>query len=268
MSYEFILLSRENGVGTLTLNRPDKLNAFAGTMRQELADALDELEKDKAVRVIVITGAGRGFCAGADVAYMAELGAKRDSDGLAALVEAGRRVVRTMRRSAKPVIGSINGVAAGGGANLALACDIRIASDKASLMQSFNRIGLHPDWGGTYFLPRLVGPAKALELFWTADAIDAAECLRLGLFNRVVPHDSLAAATKELAETLARKPALPLSLVKQAVYQSLDRELPDMLDYELEAQIRSFKSDDAREGIAAFVEKRPAQFGKQAAKKS
>jgi 2-(1,2-epoxy-1,2-dihydrophenyl)acetyl-CoA isomerase len=262
MSYEFILLSRENGVGTLTLNRPDKLNAFAGTMRQEITQALEELDADSSVRVIVITGAGRAFCAGADVGYMAELGAKKDSDGLAALVEAGRRVVMTIRRSPKPVIGSINGVAAGGGANLALACDIRVASDKASLMQSFNRIGLHPDWGGTYFLPRLVGPAKALELFWTADAINAAECHRLGLFNRVVPHDSLASATTELAETLARKPALPLSLAKQAVYQSLDRELPEMLDYELDAQIRSFKSPDAREGITAFVEKRAPMFGR------
>jgi len=264
MSYEFILLSRENGVGTLTLNRPDKLNAFAGTMRQEVADALDELESDHAVRVIVITGAGRGFCAGADVAYMAELGRLKDSDGLAALVEAGRRVVMTMRRSAKPVIGSINGVAAGGGANLALACDIRIASDRASLMQSFNRIGLHPDWGGTYFLPRLVGPSKALELFWGADAVSAEECLRLGLFNRVVPHDELERATVAYATMLAAKPALPLALSKRAVYQSLDRELPEMLDYEPEAQIRSFKSPDAHEGINAFVEKRPAKFSGKA----
>jgi 2-(1,2-epoxy-1,2-dihydrophenyl)acetyl-CoA isomerase len=264
VSYEYILLSRENGVGTLTLNRPDKLNAFAGTMRQEIADALTELEKDDAVRVIVITGAGRGFCAGADVAYMAELGRKNDSDGLAALVEAGRRVVMTIRRSAKPVIGSINGVAAGGGANLALACDVRIASDKASLMQSFNRIGLHPDWGGTYFLPRLVGPSKALELFWGAEAIGADECLRLGLFNRVVPHDMLAATTANYAAMLAAKPALPLALAKRAVYQSLDRELPEMLDYELDAQINCFKSPDAQEGIGAFVEKRPAVFSRTA----
>jgi len=267
MSYQHILLSRENAVGTLTLNRPDKLNAFAGTMRQELADGLDELERDKGVRVIVITGAGRGFCAGADVAYMAELGAKKDSEGLAALVEAGRRVVMTIRRSAKPVIASINGVAAGGGANLALACDMRIASDKASLMQSFNRIGLNPDWGGTYFLPRLVGPARSLELFWTAEAIDAAECARLGLFNRVVPHDTLAEATSEFAAMLAQKPALPLALSKQAVYQSMDRDLPEMLDFELEAQLQCFNTPDAREGIAAFVEKRPAQFGQPAAQK-
>ena len=264
MTYEHILIARDGGVGTLTLNRPDKLNAFAGTMRQEMADALDELENDDAVRVIVITGAGRGFCAGADVAYMAELGRKKDNDGLAALVEAGRRVVMTIRRSAKPVIGSINGVAAGGGANLALACDIRIASDRASLMQSFNRIGLHPDWGGTYFLPRLVGPAKALELFWTADAIGADECFRLGLFNRVVPHDTLAQVTAEFAGMLAAKPALPLALSKQAVYQSLDRDLPEMLTYELDAQIRSFKTPDAQEGINAFVEKRPAKFSTKA----
>jgi 2-(1,2-epoxy-1,2-dihydrophenyl)acetyl-CoA isomerase len=261
MTYEYILLRREDGVGTLTLNRPERLNAFAGTMRREIADALDELERDAAVRVIVITGAGRGFCAGADVAYMAELVARHDVEAMAALVEAGRRVVTTIRRSAKPVIGSINGVAAGGGANLALACDLRVAGDQAKLGQTFNRIGLHPDWGATYFLPRLVGPAKALELFWLADVIDAAECLRLGLFNRVVPQAELAAETDRVARTLAAKPALALALAKRAVYQSLDRSLPEMLDYELEAQLRCFESRDAAEGMAAFLEKRTPTFG-------
>jgi 2-(1,2-epoxy-1,2-dihydrophenyl)acetyl-CoA isomerase len=182
---------------------------------------------------------------------------------MAALVEAGRRVVMTMRESAKPVIGSINGVAAGGGANLALACDVRIASDRARLGQTFNRIGLHPDWGGTYFLPRLVGPAKALELFWTADIIDAEECLRLGLFNRVVPHERLEEQTMELARMLAAKPALALSLAKRAVYRSMRHTLPEMLDYELEAQLRCFESGDAAEGITAFVEKRAPVFGER-----
>jgi 2-(1,2-epoxy-1,2-dihydrophenyl)acetyl-CoA isomerase len=264
MSYEHILLKRAEGIGTLTLNRPDKLNAFAGTMRKELADALVELEKDPTVRVVVITGAGRGFCAGADVGYMAKLVEERDTIAMAALVEAGRRVVMTMRESAKPVIGSINGVAAGGGANLALACDLRIASDRARLGQTFNRIGLHPDWGGSYFLPRLVGPAKALELFWTAEIIDAEECLRLGLFNRVVPHDRLEEETLAMARTLAAKPALALALEKRAVYQSLSRTLPEMLDYELEAQLRCFESGDAAEGIKAFVEKRTAVFDRDA----
>ncbi|HEY7876722.1 MAG TPA: enoyl-CoA hydratase-related protein [Gemmatimonadaceae bacterium] len=261
MSYEFIRVDREDAVGTLVLNRPEKLNAFAGTMRREIADALDELERDDGVRVIVITGAGRGFCAGADVAYMAQLIERRDETAMAALVEAGRRVVTTMRESAKPVIGSINGVAAGGGANLALACDYRIASEHARLGQTFNRIGLHPDWGGTYFLPRLVGPAKALELFWMADLIDAAECVRLGLVNRVVPHDALADETRAVARTLAAKPALALSLAKRAVYRSLGHTLPEMLDYELDAQLRCFRGGDATEGITAFLEKRPPVFG-------
>jgi 2-(1,2-epoxy-1,2-dihydrophenyl)acetyl-CoA isomerase len=229
-------------------------------MRRELGDALEELEADASVRVIVITGAGRGFCAGADVGYMAELVAKSDVESMTALIEAGRRVVTTIRASSKPVIASVNGVAAGGGANLALACDLRIASREAKLGQTFNRIGLHPDWGGTYFLPRLVGPAKALELFWLADVIDADECLRLGLFNRVVAPEALAAETMALARTLAAKPALALSLAKRAVYKSMSHTLPEMLDYELDAQLRCFRSGDAREGITAFTEKRAPKF--------
>ncbi len=264
MSYEHILLSSAEGIGTLTLNRPDKLNAFAGMMRQELGDALAELEKDPKVRVVVITGAGRGFCAGADVGYMAKLVEERDAIAMAALVEAGRRVVTTIRESAKPVIASVNGVAAGGGANLALACDLRIASDRARLGQTFNRIGLHPDWGGSYFLPRLVGPAKALELFWTAEILDADECLRLGLFNRVVSHERLEEETFQFARMLAAKPALALALAKRAVHRSLGRTLPEMLDYELEAQMRCFESGDAAEGIRAFVEKRTAVFDRDA----
>jgi 2-(1,2-epoxy-1,2-dihydrophenyl)acetyl-CoA isomerase len=261
MSYQYVLLDRGDGIGTLTLNRPEKLNAFGGTMRQEIAEALDELERDASVRVIVLTGAGRAFCAGGDIEYMAELIERRDVEAMAALVDAGRHVVTTIRSSRKPVIASVNGVAAGGGANLALACDLRIASDKASLGQTFNRIGLHPDWGGTYFLPRLVGPAKALELFWFADIIDAHECQRLGLFNKVVPHATLTDTTQGWARTLAEKPPLAIALAKGAVYDSLDRKLPEMLDYELDAQLRCFESGDASEGIRAFTEKRAAQFG-------
>lgn len=260
MSDAQVLIAREDGIGTMTLNRPDKLNAFAGRMRQQVAEGIQALDADRDVRVIVITGAGRAFCAGADVGYMAELIDRRDTEAMAALVEAGRQVVTAIRRSSKPVIGSINGVAAGGGANLALACDIRIASDRARLAQSFNRIGLHPDWGGTYFLPRLVGPAKALELFWIAEPMEAEEAHRLGLFNRVVPHDELPDATRALARQLADKPAVPLALAKRAVYESLDRSLSDMLDYELEAQLQCFRSGDAAEGIRAFVEKRSPNF--------
>ena len=261
MTWQNVLLDHADGVGTLTLNRPEKLNAFAGEMRREMADALDTLEADSAVRVIVITGAGRGFCAGADVGYMAELVTRQDATAMAALVEAGRRVVMTIRGSSKPVIGAINGVAAGGGANLALACDIRIASDRARFAQSFNRIGLHPDWGGTYFLPRLVGPSRALELMWGAETIEAEQALSLGLFNRVVPHDLLPDTVRSYALALAAKPALSLALTKRAIYQSLDRTLPEMLDYELDAQLRCFAGPDAAEGIRAFVEKRSPRFG-------
>ena len=261
MTWQNVLLDIGDGIGVLTLNRPEKLNAFAGEMRREIADALDSLEADPSVRVIVITGAGRGFCAGADVGYMAELVASQDAESMSALVEAGRRVVMTIRQSSKPVIGAINGVAAGGGANLALACDIRIASDRARLAQSFNRIGLHPDWGGTFFLPRLVGPSRALELMWGAETIDAAQALALGLFNRVVPHDVLTDAVRSYALALAEKPALSLALTKRAIYQSLDRTLPEMLDYELDAQLRCFAGPDAAEGIRAFVEKRAPKFG-------
>ena len=261
MTWQNVLLDVGDGIGVLTLNRPEKLNAFAGEMRREVADALDALEADPDVRVIVITGAGRGFCAGADVGYMAELVSKQDTESMTALVEAGRRVVMTIRDSSKPVIGAINGVAAGGGANLALACDIRIASDRARLAQSFNRIGLHPDWGGTFFLPRLVGPSRALELMWGAETIEADQALALGLFNRVVPHDTLGATVRSYALALAAKPALSLALTKRAVYQSLDRTLPEMLDYELDAQLRCFAGPDAAEGIRAFVEKRTPQFG-------
>jgi 2-(1,2-epoxy-1,2-dihydrophenyl)acetyl-CoA isomerase len=261
LSYEHIRLRIEEGVGTLTLDRPDRLNAFAGRMRQEIADAVAELAEDDAVRVVVITGAGRGFCTGADVTYLKELADAGDVEGLRALVEAGRDVVTRIRKAPKPVIASVNGPAAGGGANLALACDLRIASDRASIGQTFNRIGLHPDWGGSYFLPRLVGPGRAAELFFGAEMIPADRAERLGIFNRVVPHEELGAETRALATGLARKPRLSLALAKEAINRSLASTLDEMLDYELEAQLRCFRAGDAAEGIAAFVEKREPRFG-------
>jgi len=258
--FQNVLTDASGGVGTVTLNRPDKLNAFAGRMRQEIAEAVRQLAEDPAVRVLVITGAGRAFCAGADIGYMRELTEQRNTTAFAELVEAGRHVVTTIRLTPKPVIASVNGAAAGGGANLALACDLRIASDRASIGQTFNRIGLHPDWGGTYFLPRLVGPSKALELVFGAEMIDAAEAHRIGLFNRLVPHDRLAAETRALADTLAAKPPVALALAKEAMYASLDRTLTQALDVELRNQLTCFASDDAREGLKAFLDKRSPVF--------
>jgi 2-(1,2-epoxy-1,2-dihydrophenyl)acetyl-CoA isomerase len=259
-SYEHVLLERTDGIGTITLNRPDKLNAFAGRMRQEIAEAVREMAADAGVRVLVITGAGRAFCAGADIGYMRDLLEQRDTDGFAELVEAGRHAVTAVRETPKPVIAAINGPAAGGGANLALACDIRIASDRASLGQTFNRIGLHPDWGGTYFLPRLVGPSKALELIFSGEMIGADEGLRIGLFSKVVPHDTLLDEAHAMAAMLAQKPPRALALAKRAVYASGDASLAEVLDRELAHQLECFQTTDAREGLAAFLEKRPPRF--------
>jgi 2-(1,2-epoxy-1,2-dihydrophenyl)acetyl-CoA isomerase len=258
--YENVLVDVSGGVGTVTLNRPDKLNAFAGRMRQEIADAVRAMAEDSGVRVLVITGAGRAFCAGADIGYMKDLTARNDAEAFRSLVEAGREVVTIIRETPKPVLASVNGPAAGGGANLALACDLRLASDRATIGQTFNRIGLHPDWGGTYFLPRLVGPAKALELIFSAEMVPAAEALRLGLFNRVVPHDHLGGETRALAAALAAKPPLALALAKRAIYASGDNSLSQMLDVELEHQLACFRSEDAKEGLQAFLEKRRAAF--------
>lgn len=255
-----VLLTIEGRVGTLTLNRPEKLNAFAGEMRQELARVIDEAARDDRVRVLVITGAGRAFCSGADVGYLQELIAAGDWKSARALVEVGSSVVSTIASLPQPVIAAVNGPAAGGGANLALACDLRLASDRASIGQTFNRIGLHPDWGGTYFLPRLVGLAKALELIFTADMVDAQEALRLGLFNRIVPHERLVEETRALADRLAAKPPIALALAKQAIHKSVHATLHTALDIELDHQSRCFKTEDAKEGISAFLEKRTPVF--------
>ncbi|MEJ2482753.1 MAG: enoyl-CoA hydratase [Gemmatimonadota bacterium] len=250
-----------DAVGTVTLNRPEKMNAFFGSMRDEIATALEEMARRDDVRVVIVTGRGRAFCTGADVGYMADLLDRGAYEEANALVTAGRRVIGAITSMPKPVIGSINGPAAGGGANLALACDLRIASDRASIGQTFNRIGLHADWGGTWLLPRLVGRARAAEQFFFGEMVGAEEALRIGLVNRVVPHDELEGATREWANRLVAKPALPLALAKRAIRISDGATLDEMLDFEAEAQDRCFRSDDAREGTRAFVEKRAPNFG-------
>ncbi|MBI4499668.1 MAG: enoyl-CoA hydratase [Gemmatimonadetes bacterium] len=258
--FNHVLVTYESLVATVTLNRPDKLNAINRELHEDMVAALTQVTGDRDVRVIVITGAGRAFCAGADIGYMRELLETDNRKSAEALVEAGRALVTAIRESPKAVIASVNGPAAGGGANLALACDIRIASDRASIGQTFTRIGLHPDWGATYFLPRLVGPSKAAELFFTGEVLDAAEAHRLGLFTRLVPHERLEAETAQLAQTLAARPPLALALAKRATYHSESCTLGQMLDVELDHQMQCFRSEDATEGLASFLEKRPPKF--------
>ncbi|HEY6186239.1 MAG TPA: enoyl-CoA hydratase/isomerase family protein [Pyrinomonadaceae bacterium] len=254
--YENIKVVYEAGIATITLNRPEKLNAFLGHMRRDLAEALERAASATDVRVVVITGAGRGFCAGADVGYMAELIERNDVDEFTRLLGAGRRVLTTIREMTKPVIASINGPAYGAGFNLALCCDLRIASESASFSQSFVKVGLHPDWGGTYFLPRIVPTNLACEMFFLGDAIDAARALQLGLVNRVAAEEELQGETRKLAERLRDAPYRSIAAAKHAVYMSEESSLERMLQYETEAQLQCFQSEEARKRVRAFLERR------------
>jgi 2-(1,2-epoxy-1,2-dihydrophenyl)acetyl-CoA isomerase len=247
-------------IGTITLNRPDKLNALSNELASDLVDALKSAATNDRVRALVITGAGRAFCAGGDIETMRRLLDEQDWTSIRALLEAGATVATTLESMPKPTIAAVNGPAAGGGGGLALACDLRIASDAASFGLVFNRIGLHPDWGGAYYLPRIVGAGKALELILSGDIVDANEGLRLGIFNRVVPAAQLAAAAREIATTLAAKPPLAVTLARRAVHESFSMTLKNVLDLEIENQLRCFKTEDAKEGISAFLEKRRAVF--------
>ncbi|HEY0003964.1 MAG TPA: enoyl-CoA hydratase-related protein [Pyrinomonadaceae bacterium] len=258
MSYENLRVTNEACIATITLDRPEKLNAFVGHMRRDLAEALEHAGSDRSVRVVVITGAGRAFCAGADVAYMAELMEERRVDEFERLLGAGRRVITAIRQMTKPVIASINGAAYGAGFNLALACDLRLASESASFSQSFVKVGLHPDWGGTYFLPRMVTPNLACEMFFLGDAINAERALQLGLVNHVFPEAELARETERLAQRLRDAPYRSIAAAKHAVYMSDEASLERMLQYEVEAQLQCFQSEDARQRVRAFLEKRNA----------
>lgn len=251
-AFDHVMIEIDGGVAMVTLNRPEKLNAFDRAMCDDVVGALEQVTQSSQVRAIILTGTGRAFCAGADLGVLA-------TDG-ESLVAAGKKIALLVRSARQPVLAAVNGAAAGGGANLALACDLRIASDRASIGQTFSLIGLHPDWGATYFLPRLVGTSRAFELFAGGDMVGAEDALRLGLFNRVVPHERLATETRALASELAGKPPLALALAKKAVYASESHSLSQMLDLELEHQLRCFASRDAREGFAAFLEKRSPSF--------
>ncbi|HEX8170355.1 MAG TPA: enoyl-CoA hydratase-related protein [Thermoanaerobaculia bacterium] len=247
-------------IATITLNRPDKLNAFSGTMREDLFEALQSAEADEAVRVVVITGAGRAFCAGGDVDYMSGLQRRGDEEAFRKLLDAGRDIIVQIASMAKPVIAAVNGVAAGAGCNLALACDYRIASDAAKLGETFVRIGLHPDWGGTWLLPRLVGRSRALELLMTGRIVDAHEALAIGMVDRVVPAADLSRETELFANALAGAPPIALAGIKRALSAAERNDVRAQLELEAEHQLRCFRSQDAAEGMAAFFDKRAPTF--------
>ena len=259
---DLVLLDVREGVATLTLNRPEKLNAFAADMRERLGQALDRVTADRTVRVLVITGAGRAFCAGGDVGHMVQL-RERDAsfEEFEPMLDAGRVAVTRLAALDIPTVARVNGAAAGAGLNLALACDLRIASDQATFGETFVRLGLHPDWGGTYSLVRRVGLSKALELCWLGDMIDAVEALRIGLVNRVVPHAALDDEVGRLAARLAAAPQTSVRLIKRTLTAAAHRSLAECLEAEVDAVATCWETEDVAEGVRAFVEKRAPRFG-------
>ena len=258
--YETIILDTDSSVATITLNRPDKLNAIGGPMREEIGAALEQIEADQELRVAVLTGAGRGFCAGGDIDNLKRLREAGDEQGFQDILAKGKGVSRYIRSMSKPVIAAVNGPCAGAGFSLALSCDMRIASEKASFGPSFARIGLHPDWGGSWLLPRLIGTARSCELVFTGNMVSASEAERIGLANRVVPHDELLSTVAELALAMARNPPGVLRLAKQSIYGSLTSDFETAAAAETEAQMECFRSNDFLEGVTAFLEKRKPRF--------
>jgi 2-(1,2-epoxy-1,2-dihydrophenyl)acetyl-CoA isomerase len=246
-------VAQEGGVLTLTLHRPDKLNSLDISLLKALGEAITEARENQAVRAVVITGSGRGFSAGADLTEDAREEVRRR------LALRYAPIIRAMREMEKPVIAAVNGVAAGAGMSLTLAADLRIAGESASFLLAFARIGLIPDAGATFMLPRLIGLGRAMELAMLAEQIPASEALRIGLVNRVVPDAELAGAAQELAQRLARGP-FSLGLIKRALNQSLVSDLHTQLQHEEDLQGLAFASADFAEGVSAFVEKRPAKF--------
>lgn len=257
MGFQTILLERSNGIATLTLNRPEARNALDLAMREELEAALKELAADEAVRVLVLTGAGGHFCAGGDVKTMAR---RHTATEGRARVEAMNRVILELVDFRAPTVAQVDGFAVGAGCNLALACDLIVASDRARFGEVFAKIGLVPDGGGSYFLPRLVGLAKAKELVFTAEIFDAAEALRIGLVNRVVPAGELTTAVRELAQRIAAGPPKTLALAKRLLNRSASQDLAGALELEAFSQAIAIESEDHQEGVRAFFEKRAPNF--------
>jgi 2-(1,2-epoxy-1,2-dihydrophenyl)acetyl-CoA isomerase len=258
VGYETLFHDRSDAVATITLNRPEARNALDIAMRRELVAALDEVEADEAARVLVLTGAGGHFCSGGDVKTMRE---KRSTAAEGrARVELLNAMVKRLVDFPKPTIAMVDGYAVGAGSNLALCCDLIVASDRAKFGELFWKIGLVPDGGGTWLLSRVVGLARAKELIFTADVIDAAEAARIGLVNRVVPAAELQRATRTLAEKIAAGPPAVLRMAKHMVNRAATSDLAAALDLEAFSQGIALASDDHQEGLRAFFDKRTARF--------
>lgn len=260
MTYETIQLAIADGVATLTLNRPDKLNSFTTQMHAELADALKAIQRDDAVRCLLLTGAGRGFCAGQDLSDRAVAPGGETPDLGESLEKRYNPLLKTLKGLEMPVVCAVNGVAAGAGANLALACDIVLAARSASFIQAFCKIGLIPDSGGTWSLPRVVGQARATALMMLGDKVSAEQAEAWGMIWKCVDDAALAEEAKGLAARLAAMPTRGLALIKRALAASSTNTLEQQLDLERDLQRLAGRTADYQEGVAAFMEKRQPTF--------
>ena len=260
MNYENILFEIKDGIAQLTLNRPDKLNSFTQAMHEEVRHALRKLGDDKSVRVLVLTGAGRGFCAGQDLSDRSVEPGARPVDLGDSVEKNYAPLVLALRALPMPVICAVNGVAAGAGANIALACDIVLAAKSASFVEVFCKLGLIPDTGGTYFLPRLVGNARAMGLAMLGDKLSAEKAEAWGLIWKAVPDEELVQETQAMARHFASAPTKGLAFTKQALYASPNNTLQQQLTLECGMMSELGRSEDYREGVAAFMEKRAPQF--------
>jgi 2-(1,2-epoxy-1,2-dihydrophenyl)acetyl-CoA isomerase len=252
-----VLYDVSDSVATLTLNRPDRYNAVTDEVLHDLRTALEKAAADHSIRAIVLTGAGRGFCSGADVST---IGSQEKFSYSAYLEHHYHPLMMLMLELPKPIIGAINGVAAGAGMSLALGCDIRVAATSASFTQAFIKIGLVPDSGSTWFLPRIVGAGRALELMFTGRKCDSAEALQIGLVSQVFPDEGFAQAAQDYARQLAALPTRTLSFIKQGVHYALEHNFVSALHEEAELQDRAGRTHDHHEGIQAFLEKRQPKF--------
>lgn len=255
-----LLSETKDGILTLTLNRPEVLNSLTMGMMKGLADALKRAEKDKSVRVVIITAAGRAFCAGADLGDLRKRQAAKAFSLGDELRNHFNPLILQIRRMEKPVVGAVNGLAAGAGASLILSCDVKVCSESAKFINAFSKVGLVPDSGITYFMPRYLGLSLALEHAWTAKPITPAQALQFGWVNYVVAPDQLAAKTAEVAGEIAKAPPLSVALTKRAMNRAFENTFESQMEYEAQLQEILGKTKDHAEGVQAFLEKRPPQF--------
>ncbi len=255
-----VLEERSGAVTTLRLNRPEKLNALNPELCRELVHALLRASDDKSVRTVVLTGAGRGFCAGGDINYIHDARMRKSVRDFQALLEVGKEVCLAIATMPKLVIAAVNGPAAGGGMSLALACDLRLASDQAMFKQAFAQLGLYPDLGATFFLPRIVGLSRASELFYTSERLSAEEAHRIGIVYAVYPHDQFDAEVQKFAAQMAAAPPLAYRDVKRTMISEAHRALDEAITEENRLQGHCFLSEDCAEGLNAFLEKRAPNF--------